>query len=508
MPLHCISNSTPGRFSFLKVYLAWICLIASYATSFGNQVQLSDLRLDDERHLSVGISWEHAWNLIDGPENHDAIWIFAKIKPENGIWQPLRLSNQSTEFSAEGSTPLAITSTQDGFGVFAKFSQTGALDIAGSRITLTLNQPLADGAYEINVFGIEMVWIPEGPFWLGDGSSNESLAAGDGSGSLFIQGSAALPIGTGMDTLGINPSFGNVTQLSGDWPKGFAGFYAMKYEISQNQYSDFLNHLSYTQQIARTASGPDGMAGTHALSTIGPFRNGIRIFTPSPGNQPATFGHDTAGDGTFNGGDDAQDRACNFLNWGDLTAYLDWAGLSPMTEMEYEKACRGPLPALAGEFAWGTDAILDANTPLLDGTSNEGVVEIPTAPTGLGSHGYDGPKGPLRSGFAALQNSNRLTAGASYYGLMEMSGNLWELCVSISEGGTSFTGSPGDGRLSDDGNANQADWPAASGAGYRGGGWNSGILPGFRDLAISDRYYIDLAPDLRRNTAGGRGVRR
>ena len=38
-------------------------------------------------------------------------------------------------------------------------------------------------------------------------------------------------------------------------------------------------------------------------------------------------------------------------------AFADWAGLRSMTELEYEKACRGPLEPVAGEYAFGTNEI-------------------------------------------------------------------------------------------------------------------------------------------------------
>ncbi|MCS7153885.1 MAG: hypothetical protein NZ989_08070, partial [Bacteroidia bacterium] len=44
-------------------------------------------------------------------------------------------------------------------------------------------------------------------------------------------------------------------------------------------------------------------------------------------------------------------RAMGNLSYTDLLSYLDWAGLSPMTEFEYEKACRGPNIPIAGEYA-------------------------------------------------------------------------------------------------------------------------------------------------------------
>jgi len=129
--------------------------------------------------------------------------------------------------------------------------------------------------------------------------------------------------------------------------------------------------------------------------------------------------------------------------------------------------------------------------------------------SGLASHGYTGPKGPLRTGFGANQNSNRLEAGASYWGIMEMSGNLWEQCVSTSEEGSKFEGNHGDGEIQI-GMSNVSSWPGkGAGSGFRGGGWNSGIsLNDFRDLATSDRYFAFFRNQGARETSGGRGVRK
>ena len=47
------------------------------------------------------------------------------------------------------------------------------------------------------------------------------------------------------------------------------------------------------------------------------------------------------------------------MNWQDLTSYLDWSGLRPMTEFEYEKACRGTLNPVAYEYPWGNNSSLN-----------------------------------------------------------------------------------------------------------------------------------------------------
>ncbi len=56
-----------------------------------------------------------------------------------------------------------------------------------------------------------------------------------------------------MDVAGVD-DFNDATarSLPAAFPKGYAAFYIMKYEISQEQYVGFLNKLTQTQQTART----------------------------------------------------------------------------------------------------------------------------------------------------------------------------------------------------------------------------------------------------------------
>lgn len=479
-----------------------------YLSAEANNLQLTGVRLENDHTISFEVSWDNSWNLSVAPNNHDAIWIFGKVKKDDGAWAPLLFDASASVHVSSDPDLLTIDPSSDGLGAIVKRSNLGSGSILPTRISLQLANPLPDGEYSLDVFGIEMVWIPGGSYWLGDGSSNFSFGVSGTQTAIQVADESAIALGPDPGFTSGNSSYPPNGDIPASFPKGTEGFYCMKYEISQEQYADFLNHLTVEQQTTRSTAGPSADAGTHALATGSSFRNGIRLYQPASTEVAATFGCDLAGDGSFNGNEDAQNRACNFLNWNDLLAYFDWSGLSPMTELEYEKACRGPGPALPDEFAWGTADVVDANTPLQDGTPTEAVSESPIAPAGLASHGYAGPQGPLRCGFAAHSGSDRLQSGASYYGLMEMSGNLWEQCVSASPVGISFDGSNGDGYLDSDGNADQSGWPDVSGGGYRGGGWNSGILPGFRDLAVSDRFYSGLAPEQRRGTSGGRGVRR
>jgi hypothetical protein len=84
--------------------------------------------------------------------------------------------------------------------------------------------------------------------------------------------------------------------------------------------------------------------------------------------------------------------------------------------------------------------------------------------------------GPVRVGIFAGNslNTGRETAGATYYGIMEMSGNLLEHFVTVGNPkGRSFAGVHGNGMLTANGYADISNWPGNSslGAGFRGGYW-------------------------------------
>lgn len=491
----------PTFVSFVRtIFLLSLCSL--HGLSFANNLHLSNLQLSSPTQLTLTISWENSWNLdaATQPGNHDAVWIFVKIKSGSNPWSHVHLAADSSLHSA--APPLQVTPSFDGIGVMISRVTLGAGDIPPTQLSIALVNPITSSQAEIKVFGIEMVEVSAGSYFLGDGSSYHHFRDSVSGNPILIDSEASL---TGI-------AAGDTAVVSGRipdaYPKGFAAFYQMKYEISQSQYCDFLNTLSYQQQESRTEQPPTASVGTVVMSSFAPFRNGIVILDPGiQGQSAARYGVDNSANGIVDEANDGQPRACNFLNWQDVSAYLDWAGLRPMTELEYEKSCRGPEVPVAGEFAWGTSQVIDANTILMDGTIQETVSEQATATAGLASHGYFGPSGPLRCGFGGTDSSDRLQLGAGYFGAAELSGNLWEPCVTVDAVGLAFTGTHGNGELAIDGDADVPHWPVTAGGILRGGAHNSGIIGNFRDLAISDRFYHDLHPAQRRNTTGGRGVR-
>ncbi|MEO0405111.1 MAG: hypothetical protein AAF193_09590, partial [Bacteroidota bacterium] len=175
------------------------------------------------------------------------------------------------------------------------------------------------------------------------------------------------------------------------------------------------------------------------------------------------------------------------LPWLKKAAYLDWSGLRPMSETEYEKACRGPFDSHAA-YANGIDFYMELNDAMPVQVENWRTAEeritfgISEISGNIASNNpYDQYRGLYRVGIfaASVQNPTRINTGASYYGMMEMSGNAGETVISLGNSNTrDFSGLHGDGELSSSYNPSFSvlqDWSfaSASGVGVRGYG---GIL--------------------------------
>jgi formylglycine-generating enzyme required for sulfatase activity len=503
----------------LKRITRLICLAALSLLGISNSnVKANNLNISAPTvvgaDLQFTISWDNSWNASLSPSNWDGVWVFVKRQAcADNLWSHALVSTVSADHSVTGGV-LQVDAVADGMGVFIRRSTLGNGTIVASTVTLAL-QTAANAVDNFQVFGMEMVNIPQGNFFIGDNSNG----AGQGSGS-NAWGFKNVLITNAIQSAGIgntnnyksNGGIGSTTNLPGTFPLGWNSFYSMKYEISQEQYASFLNTLTFTQQLARTSVNPASAVGTYAIANAAnPSRNGIKIRTSGvSATTPAVYGSDLNNNGTYNEAADGQNIACNWLAWTDLMAYLDWAALRPMTEFEFEKVCRGASPSsLPGEYAWSSVAITQALSSAINNAGQAGETST-TSGNGLCAFGGSSTaNGPFRCGFAAGAATNKVQAGGAWWGVMEMSGNVWEQCV----GGynfnySNFTNACGDGTLTGAGAANTANWPASGGgqAGgvIRGGGYDAGAI----NCTISDCGLMTYNGNQGRvQSIGGRGVR-
>jgi formylglycine-generating enzyme required for sulfatase activity len=525
-----------------KIILLLLLIIVQ--KSFANNIQISNISLTGQNTTSdftmvqFDLTWEISWRISAGPSNWDAAWIFVKYRVGSGPWLHAFLNNTGHNTGSGTATTIApgLMNTANAFnattnpamGAFIHRSGNGAGTFTQTGLQLRWNYGANgiadDAAVDIKVFAVEMVFVPQGAFQVGDGTTTSvqgHFRNGSTNTPLTISSENALTLGgttngnlannnnTGMFTA---DDFNNTTTqtLPAAFPKGFNAFYCMKYEISQGQYRDFLNVLAYTQQVNRTAAAPNSAAGTGALSNAN--RNGLNIQTPGNATTfvSAVYGSNLNGNGTYNESVDGENIACNFLSWMDGAAFADWAALRPMTELEFEKACRGTLTPVANEFAWGTTTITGATGISNSGANNE---VASNAGANVVFNNNASVQGPLRVGSFATASSTREQAGASYYGIMDLSGNLWERTVSVGNAtGRNFTAPiHGNGLLTNDGFCDNSTWPGfitdkvsgSTGAGFRSGDWNAPSI----NLRTSDRAFASYVFSVRNFHHGFHAVR-
>jgi formylglycine-generating enzyme required for sulfatase activity len=363
----------------------------------------------DEKTATVkfDIVWPNSWR---HGVFHDAAWVFFKVRSnEESAWQHVRLAadrvlNPAGYGQAKEGTPLefVVPDGKDGLtGMFVRRAQDGIGLVETREVTAvvewgtniqhstsntqpatpeTLKPETRNLKPEIRAFGVEMVYIPEGPFYVGRGSEEPFPTSSYGGGGMeqnwlyrysrrdgrdfitrfqysanpvsdswvttspqqripayLVTGAGPIPTGKQVGCLwavGIKPA--DKGEIPAAFPNGYAAFYCMKYPwITQGQYADFLNTLTAAQaKIRYVPHGHGDVEGGGAA-------------VKRAGKSPKY---------TYSATD--PDGRCPFVSWADGTAYAAWAGLRPMTELEFEKAIRGPelaVPNQATPSYWGVD---------------------------------------------------------------------------------------------------------------------------------------------------------
>ena len=310
-------------------------------------------RDDKTAIVTFDTSWSNSWR---HGSFHDAAWVFFKVRAdEKSPWQPVRLVAgkvvNPTGYNSGDGTPLkfVVPDGDDGFvGMFVRRAADGKGDVAARKVTALSDWTGVKGAKknlenaELRAFGIEMVYVAEGPFYLGSGGTGELNMFHTYTGKdqdtppYRVTNGGAIPTGRQKGKLwakGICPPDGG--EIPAAFPNGYAAFYCMKWpHFTQEIYAGFLNTITAEEAKGRYYAGYQGVVIK---------RSGEGPKFVYEASEPA--------------------KRCPWLSWADCAAVAAWAGLRPMTELEYEKAIRGlqtPSPVYdATPSFWG---IADVNT--------------------------------------------------------------------------------------------------------------------------------------------------
>ncbi len=486
----------------------WLLFLMSFigGVVLSNNIKVSNISLENMNEsqnqvlINFDLSWENSWRISAGPANWDAAWVFVKYKINGGEWKHATLASTGY-IEPSGST---VRVSPDNVGAMIYRSEDGSGNINWEDIGLLWDygtQVNASDIIDVQVFAMEMVYVPEGQFYLGGDHIRSFYEGGTQKEAFLITSEDGITYEDSTGNLFWKYNFlGQVEEASGaipaHFPKGFQGFYCLKYEVTQAQWVNFFNTLTEEQKIQNDITSTDGKESDDILA-----RNGISWI--DTGDATTVF----------------PNTPVNYVSDNRMISFLDWAGLRPMTELEFEKACRGPIFSIGNDFAWGTPNISEIDYNYSEeGNFNEKIDNLEEN-TGNANWGYDYSifeghdplEGPRRNGvFAASSSSHtREATGATYYGIMEMSGNLGERTKRASDAAT-FAGSHGNGILAENGFTTIPDWKEPDGNIdfiSRGGSYYTQSNPIFGGGGIGLLKVSNRSSSSSLNTQGIRGVR-
>jgi hypothetical protein len=374
--------------------------------------------------VQFDLSWDNSWR---DAINWDAAWVFMKFKDANGLWQHVQLN--TTGFANGTGTANTVQVTSDNIGVWVYRSAQGSGNFNSASMQLQWNYGLSGltsvTGLEVRVYAIEMVYVPQGDFNVAKNFGAYNLNFGTTLRTFSAPGNNH-PVINNRITPSLTYNDGNTATIrikgdagidsdnngtvdKPDYPTGYKAFYCYKYELTEQQYADFLNTLTATQRTTL------GILGANITLSNGQYFS----------SQPNFACGNSSGDAFF--------------------SYADWSGVRPMSILEFNKVSYGPLQPFfinesgtcPGNGMYGYPAWGSAGGGTTCSTTNFWNVS-------------------KNVGSSATSSTNRITSGASYYGVMNLTGSAREPVVKMNY--YTFTNQNGDGVLNSNGKNNVTNW--------------------------------------------------
>jgi hypothetical protein len=364
----------------------------------GRITNISIVPGDDKQKTTIQFdaAWSGSWR---NDSNHDAAWIFFKVRPEGAKeWQHIRLAadrelnpqgyacegNRKMDFllpkEKDPSTGLDAGST----GMFVRQAgQSSTCSISLTKVTAVWDLSKSTGIgrdtkVQIIAVCLKMVYIAEGPFYLGSGgtepagwyqysepkerganygitNSNATITLHEGvddSGEFptyLVKNAGPIPTGKKPGRLWARGAEPDEGEIPATFPNGYRAFYVTAEWINPSDYVIFLNTVP-----AKVAEALYDINGAYFPASYYTFEEGKanpKVITREGTSPDYTYVQTMStyfGRGAVYG--------MRWLTWEEAASFAAWAGLRPPTELELEKYMRGarqPVPDEAHHSYWG-----------------------------------------------------------------------------------------------------------------------------------------------------------
>ncbi len=430
------------------------CLL--YSFTYGNNATISNPQYNNQtRTLAFDIGWNNGFRV--NADWSDYIHLVIKVKNSNETsWNP------APAFSASAINLQTPSSSAGGFTSVLHSAGFSSGTDGGRMIIQFTAGTFINPSFKI--MAIEMIYADHEnlgyTYHFGDGSTRNRLHDGSDENLPFVWAPPYPDIIVG------NQSGQLAANFNSPLPFAMSNIHKsmMKYEITQGMYMDFLNCLSRPQQDTRTETdlsiGISEVTNVFVMSnnSYPDQDNGVRCAETIPAAGRITFFCDGNNNGIGNEADDGLDRACNFIGAEDAKAILDWLHLMPMSKIEYELWARGGGNVVPGEYAWGSTSyhVIDPQ-----GWNNEGTSQAYHNDIGTTGAHVSTNFSAKRVGAFAGATTTREQSGASFFGIMDLSGSLLETVYNPLSSNGNAQPDPqelGDGIIGIHGSHNQPSW--------------------------------------------------
>ncbi|MBM4164255.1 MAG: hypothetical protein FJ222_07430, partial [Lentisphaerae bacterium] len=339
----------------------------------GNFSNITVIPRDEKSAIvTFDMDWSGAWR---HDVNHSALWVFFKVRLDGtSEWKPVRLVADKvmnpTGYGQETGVKLdvLVPDGDDGnYGAFVRLADHGMGTVKATGMTAiwdltTMPEIKKDTRIALKVYGLRMVYVAEGSFYLGTGGDEtyafyqyppekkqaaEKERIGGSNATMVVReamestadfppyrvtNSTAIPTGKQLGKLwarGAEPEDGG--EIPATFPNGYKAFYMMDRPIPQAAFAYFLCWLP--PEMAERFMNGDGMQGPGGWFG--------RIYKTNDGTDNTyAFTHGRL-----------KSRSTWWLSWEAGATFAAWTGLRPMTELEHEKALRGPRYPVVNEAA-------------------------------------------------------------------------------------------------------------------------------------------------------------